>query len=43
MDYKFLPDPKKMLPKVCFANSNLDLFNPSEEILLIKKDETFKT
>jgi len=43
MEYKFLPDPKKMLPKVAFAKSNLELFNPSEEILKIKKDETFKT
>jgi hypothetical protein len=32
MEYKFLPDPKKMLPKVCFSNKNLDLFKPSIEI-----------
>jgi CRISPR-associated protein Cpf1 len=43
MDYKFLPDPKKMLPKVFFAKSNLELFKPSEEILRIKREETFKT
>lgn len=43
VDYKFLPDPKKMLPKVCFAKSNSHLFSPSEEIVRIKKEETFKT
>jgi CRISPR-associated protein Cpf1 len=43
MDYKFLPDPKKMLPKVIFAKSNVKLFNPSKEILQIKENETFKT
>jgi CRISPR-associated protein Cpf1 len=42
MDYKFLPDPKKMFPKVFFAKNNLDLFNPSNEILKIKENETFK-
>jgi len=43
MDYKFLPDPKKMLPKVFFAKWNIDIFNPSKEILEIKENETFKT
>ena len=42
IDYKFLPDPKKMLPKVFFAKWNLELFSPSEEILEIKENETFK-
>ncbi len=42
LDYKFLPDPKKMLPKVCFAKGNLELFTPSDEILKIKQEETFK-
>ncbi len=33
MDYKLLPGPNKMLPKVFFAESNLDKFKPSEDIL----------
>lgn len=36
MDYKLLPDPKKMLPKVFFANSNIDNYNPSQKILDIR-------
>ena len=35
MEYKLLPGPNKMLPKVFFAESNKSKFNPSEE--LIKK------
>lgn len=42
MVYKFLPDPKKMLPKVCFSEKNRKLFSPSEEILRIKQKEEFK-
>lgn len=42
MEYKYLPDPKKNFPKIFFAKSNLKIFNPSEEILNIKKNETFK-
>lgn len=40
---KFIWDPVKSLPKICFAECNKDLFNPSEKILTIKKNETFKT
>lgn len=42
MDYKLLPGPNKMLPKVFFAASNIDKFEPSKEILAIRKNETFK-
>lgn len=42
MDYKLLPGPNKMLPKVFFATSNIDTFAPSSEILAIRKNETFK-
>lgn len=42
IEYKLLPGPNKMLPKVFFANSNIDYFNPSSEILKIRKNETFK-
>ena len=40
--YKLLPGPNKMLPKVFFANSNIDFFAPSDEILTIYKSGTFK-
>ena len=42
IEYKLLPGPNKMLPKVFFANSNLDLFKPSKEILRIRETESFK-
>ena len=42
LEYKLLPGPNKMLPKVFFADSNFNLFNPSQEILNIRKNETFK-
>jgi len=42
VEYKLLPGPNKMLPKVFFASSNLDIFTPSEEILGIRKKESFK-
>lgn len=42
MNYKFLPDPKKMLPKVFFAASNVEFFNPSAKILDIYQNKTFK-
>lgn len=42
MEYKLLPGPNKMLPKVFFAKSNIDYYSPSEEILRIRIDETFK-
>lgn len=42
MEYKLLPGPNKMLPKVFFAKSNIGFFNPSDKILSIRKNETFK-
>lgn len=33
MIYKLLPGPNKMLPRVFFAKSNLDYYNPSAELL----------
>lgn len=33
MEYKLLPGPNKMLPKVFFSKSRIDEFNPSEELL----------
>lgn len=40
--YKLLPGPNKMLPKVFFADSNIDFFAPSDEIMTIYKSGTFK-
>lgn len=42
MNYKLLPVPNQMLPKVFFAKSNIDYFAPSAEIMRIYKEETFK-
>lgn len=49
MEYKYLPGPNKMLPKVCFAKSNVcTKENPSgkfivpENIWSIRKKESFK-
>lgn len=42
IDYKLLPGPNKMLPKVFFAASNIDYYTPSEKILEIRKIESFK-
>lgn len=42
MEYKLLPGPNKMLPKVFFAKSNEDIFEPSTDILQIRKKESFK-
>lgn len=42
MDYKLLPGPNKMLPKVFFAKSNEKIFQPSTEINEIRKKESFK-
>lgn len=42
MDYKLLPGPNKMLPKVCFADSNADIIQPSKEILKIYQKGSFK-
>lgn len=42
MNYKLLPGPNKMLPKVFFAKSNLDEFHPSSHILEINEKGTYK-
>ena len=42
MEYKLLPGPNKMLPKVFFAAKNIECFAPSAEILSIKEKESFK-
>ena len=42
LEYKLLPWPNKMLPKVFFSNKSIDFFGPSADILKIRKDETFK-
>lgn len=33
IEYKLLPGPNKMLPKVFFSSSRIDEFNPTEELL----------
>ena len=42
MEYRLLPGPNKMLPRVCFSAKGLETFQPSEEILRIYKDGSFK-
>ena len=42
MDYKLLPGANKMLPKVFFSKGGLEKYHPSEEILRIYKNGTFK-
>lgn len=42
INYKLLPWPNKMLPKVFFADKNIDYYNPWSEILSIKEKNTFK-
>lgn len=42
MEYKLLPGPNKMLPKVFFAKSNIEYYNPSSEIMRIYNEGTFK-
>ena len=42
MDYKLLPGPNKMLPKVFFAKKNIDYYAPSEDLLKKYKDGTHK-
>lgn len=41
INYKLLPGANKMLPKVFFAKSNFDTFNPSEEIIKIKENKLY--
>ncbi|MFQ9383694.1 MAG: hypothetical protein ACLR1I_05620 [Ruminococcus sp.] len=40
--YKLLPGPNKMLPKVFFSEKCKKLLSPSDEILKIRKNGTFK-
>ncbi len=42
MEYKLLPWPNKMLPKVFFSKKNIWFFVPSKEILQIREKESFK-
>ena len=42
MDYKLLPGPNKMLPKVFFAKSNIEYYAPSDELLAKYKEGTHK-
>lgn len=42
MEYKLLPDANMMLPKVFFSKKGLEKYQPSEEILRIYKNRTFK-
>ena len=42
MEYKLIPGPNKMFPKVFFAKTNEAIFEPSPEILQIRKRESFK-
>ncbi|MFA4851778.1 MAG: type V CRISPR-associated protein Cas12a/Cpf1 [Bacteroidales bacterium] len=42
MNYKLLPGANKMLPKVFFANSRIEYFNPSKEIQENYKNDTHK-
>lgn len=42
VEYKLLPGPNKMLPKVFFAASNIEKFNPDKEILEIRNKGSFK-
>jgi len=42
MEYKQLPGPEKMLPKVFFSKARIDEFAPSERVLEIYKNGTFK-
>ena len=42
MIYKLLPDPSKMLPKVFFADSNINSYAPSKDILKIREEGLYK-
>ncbi|MCL1891525.1 MAG: type V CRISPR-associated protein Cas12a/Cpf1 [Coriobacteriia bacterium] len=42
MIYKLLPGPNKMLPKVFFCASNIDFYDPSDKIMRIYEQGTFK-
>lgn len=42
VEYKLLPGPNKMLPKVFFSKKNIDYYAPTPDILRIRAEETFK-
>ena len=42
MEYKLLPDPAKMMPKVCFSKKGIAFFHPTPGIVDIYKNGTFK-
>ncbi len=42
MEYKLLPDPKKMLPKVFFSKARIAEFKPDETLLKNYENETHK-
>jgi len=42
MEYKLLPGPNKMLPKVFFSDSRIKEFNPSEQLLENYSQDTHK-
>lgn len=42
MVYKLLPGPNKMLPKVFFSAYGIKSFDPSDEIIAIRRKESFK-
>jgi CRISPR-associated protein Cpf1 len=41
INYKLLPGPNKMLPKVFFSEKNIKYFNPSKEIINIRNNSSF--
>lgn len=42
MYYKFMADPKKDFPKGCFSKKGIDIYKPSQEIMEIYQEESFK-
>lgn len=42
LNYKLLPGPNKMLPKVFFSKKGLDSYTPPKDVLDIYRKETFK-
>lgn len=42
MVYELMGDASKMIPKVAFAKSNEDLYHPSDEILRIRREGSYK-
>ena len=42
MEYKSLPGSNKNLPRICFAKKNKDFYQPSDNILKIRQNKTYK-